>query len=137
MKATNGTAHSLNGHSQNGHGLTGHSQNGHSQNGHHSYGMNRIAAKTDAIISWIQDNEGKLSLFACGLLALLLYGGVSCGFIRVQPTPDPYSAIKTQIDNIDLDRPKHDIRLELDQIESAVEDLRPEEEPDGPTMFGT
>jgi hypothetical protein len=121
MKATNGTAHSL---------------NGHGQNGHRPYGMNPIEAKTDAIISWIKDNEGKLSLIACVILALLFVGWVYSGGIHIQPTPDPYSAIKAQIDNIDLDQPKHDIRNQLDEIKSAVEDLRPEEEPDRPTMPG-
>jgi hypothetical protein len=126
MKTANGAAHSLNGH-----GL-----NGHSQNGHRSYTPDPVEAKRDAIISWIKDNEGKLSLIAYVIMALLLFVGFSCGLIHVQPTPDPYRAIKTQIDNIDLDRPKHDIRLELDEIESAVEDLRPGYEPDPPTMPG-
>jgi hypothetical protein len=132
MKTTNGAAHSLNGHGLNGHGL-----NDHGQNGHRSYGMNPVEAKTDTIISCIKANEGKLSLIAYVILALLFVGWVYSGGIHIQPTPDPYSAIKTQIDNIDLDQPNHDIRLELNEIESAVEDLRPGYEPDPPTMHGT
>jgi hypothetical protein len=118
MKATNGAAHSLNGH-----GL-----NGHSQNGHRSYTLDPIEAKRDAI-------KGKLGLIACIIIALLI-GGWACYGIHIQPTPDPYNAIEAQIDNIDLDQPKHDIRLELDEIKSAVEDLRPGYEPDPPTVPG-
>jgi hypothetical protein len=126
MKTANGAAHGLNGHGLNGHG----------QNGHRPYTLAPIKAKRDAIISWIQDNELKLSLFAYVILALLFVGGVNSGLIHIKPTPDPYSAIKTQIDNIDLDRPKHDIRNELDKIESDIDDLRPQEEPDRPTIPG-
>ena len=118
------------------HGLNGHGLNGHSLNGHRSDGMNPIEAKTDAIISCIKANEGKLSLIACVIMALLIGPVVYYDVTHSKPTPDPYSAIKTQIDNIDLDQPKHDIRLELDEIESAVEDLRPGYEPDPPTVPG-
>jgi hypothetical protein len=132
MKTTNGAAHSLNGHGLNGHGL-----NDHGQNGHRSYGMNPVEAKTDTIISCIKANEGKLSLIAYVIMALLIGPVVYYDVTHSKPTLDPYSAIKTQIENIDLDQPKHDIRLELDEIKSAVEDLRPGYEPDPPTMHGT
>jgi hypothetical protein len=85
--------------------------------------MDRTEAKKDAL-------RGKLGLIGCIAIAILLGGGFYYDVTHLQPSPDPYTAIETQIDDIDLDQPKHDIRNELNNIKSAVEDLRPDENRD-------
>src|SRR5215831_15186406 len=85
--------------------------------------LDRIEAKREA---W----KGRLGLAACVAIALVLGGGFYYDVTHLQTPPDPYIAIETQIDNIDLDQPKHDIRERLNEVKSAIENLRPDDEPE-------
>jgi len=50
--------------------------------------------------------------------------------------PDPYDAIEAQIDAIDLNQPKTNIRYNLNKIKKAVEGLRPDDRTDPTDQYG-
>jgi len=72
------------------------------------------------------------------LLVVSISGFAIYGFwigAHQQAQPDPINAIETQIENIDLDRSKAEIRKDLDEIEKAVNDLKFDSGHDNPHGF--
>jgi hypothetical protein len=127
----------MNPNATNGHHLASANGNGHRPytNGNDPDVLARLA-KLDRIEAKREAWKGRLGLAACVIIALVLGGGFYYDVTHLHTPPDPYIAIETQIDNIDLDQPKHDVREQLNELKSAVEDLRPDNETDQTDRYG-
>jgi uncharacterized membrane protein YvbJ len=99
--------------------------NGHRPytNGNDPYTLARLA-KLDRIKARREGWKAMLVLIGGAAVAILMIGWFYYDLTHMKTPPDPVDAIEAQIDNIDLDQPKHDIRTSLDNIKSAVEELR-------------